>query len=130
MNQFKLDIITPISIQSYDSVNYLRIPGLDGLLGIQAKHANAIIALNIGEIKINVNGKMIYFATSGGYSDIRPEGVQLLLETIEEKKHINKERALSSLKRANKYLNDKDMDLHRANRALIRAKNRLSLFSK
>jgi len=130
MNQFKLDIITPTSIQSYDSVSYLRLPGLDGLLGIQAKHANAIIALNIGEIKINVNGKMTYFATSGGYSDIRPEGVQLLLETIEEKKHINKERALSSLKRANKYLNDKDMDLHRANRALIRAKNRLSLFSK
>ena len=55
MNTFKLDIITPTSIKSYDDVDYLRIPSLDGLTGIKAKHAPAIIALDIGEIKININ---------------------------------------------------------------------------
>ena len=130
MNQFKLDIITPTSIQTFDSVSYLRLPGLDGLLGIQAKHANAIIALNVGEIKMNINDKITYFSTTGGFSDIRSEGVQLLLETLEEKKNIDKERAKKSLQRAKKRLNDNTMDLERANKALNRAKNRLSLFSK
>ena len=83
MNKFQLDIITPIGIQSYNDVSYIRVPGLDGLLGIQAKHASAIIALTIGEIKITNNNKSVSFATSGGFVDIRPEGIQLLIETIE-----------------------------------------------
>ena len=38
---------------------------------------------HIGEIKIiDQNGKTKYFATSGGFVDIKPEGVQLLLETF------------------------------------------------
>ena len=57
MNKFQLDIITPTSITSYDNISYLRIPSIDGLTGIQAKHAPAIIALKIGEIKITINGK-------------------------------------------------------------------------
>ena len=56
--------------------------------------------------------------------------MQLLLETLEEKKNIDKERAKKSLQRAKKRLNDNAMDLERANKALSRAKNRLSLFSK
>ena len=54
MNKFQLDIITPTSINSYDNISYLRIPSLDGLTGIKAKHATAIIALTIGEIKITI----------------------------------------------------------------------------
>ena len=63
MKTFQLDIITPTSIKSYDNISYLRIPSLDGLTGIQAKHANAMIALDVGEIKITVNGKNQYFST-------------------------------------------------------------------
>jgi len=130
MNKFQLDIITPTSIESYDNISYLRIPSLDGLTGIQAKHAKAIIALKIGEIKITINGKDKYFSTSGGFSDIKPEGVQLLLETIENKSNINKERATKSLERAKKRFEDKSMDLKRAHQAILRAKNRLNLFNK
>ena len=80
---FHLDIITPTSIESFNNVSYLRIPSLDGLLGIQANHAKAIIGLDIGEIKINQNGQDTVFATSGGFADVAKEGVQLLLETVE-----------------------------------------------
>ena len=130
MNKFQLDIITPTSIHSYDNISYLRIPSLDGLTGIQAKHAKSIIALTIGEIKITTNGKDKYFSTSGGFSDIKPEGVQLLLETIENKEDINKDRAVKSLERAEKRFKDKSMDLKRAHKAILRAKNRLNLFNK
>ncbi len=89
MSNFKVDIITPINMESLDNVTYLRIPSLDGLTGIQARHASSIIALDIGEIKIVTNNKERIFATSGGFADIRPEGTQLLLETFESGKIIS-----------------------------------------
>ena len=72
MNTFHLDIITPSSTHTFENISYLRIPGLDGLVGIEANHANAIIALDIGEIKINIDGKTLYFASArpGGYGKI------------------------------------------------------------
>jgi F-type H+-transporting ATPase subunit epsilon len=130
VNKFQLDIITPTSITSYNDISYLRVPSLDGLTGVQAKHAPAIIALTIGEIKITIDGKDKYFSTSGGFSDIKSEGVQLLLETIEDKDDLNKERAKKALDRAQKRFEDKSMNIDRAQQAMLRAKNRLNLFNK
>ena len=130
MSTFHLDIITPVSTHTFDNVTYLRAPALDGLLGIQANHADAIIAVNIGEIKIEMNNKTLYFSTSGGYTDIQSEGVQLLLESFEESKNIDKDRAQKSLDRAKKRMEDTSKDLNRATKSMQRAKNRLSLINK
>lgn len=130
MSTFHLDIITPTSTHTFENVSYLRIPGLDGLIGIEANHANSIIALNIGEIKINTSGKTLYFSTSGGFTDVQSKGVQLLLETFEESKNINKKRAEESYKKAKERLGDKSQNLERANKSLLRAKNRISVFNK
>jgi len=130
MNTFHLDIITPTSIETFKDVSYIRAPGLDGLLGIQANHANAIIAFDIGEIKIDINKKTLYFSTSGGYADIQSKGVQLLLETIEYSNDINKERAQKSLDKAHKRMKNKTQDIERAQHSLRRAKNRLFIINK
>jgi F-type H+-transporting ATPase subunit epsilon len=130
MNTFHLDIITPISCKTYENVSYLRAPGLDGLLGVQANHAEAIIAVDIGEIKIEINNKTLYFSTSGGYADVQSKGVQLLLESIEASKNIDKNRVKNSLKRAEKRIKDKSQDLDRAQESIRRAKNRLSILNK
>ena len=122
---FHLDIITPTSIESFDNVSYLRIPSLDGLLGIQANHAKAIIGLDIGEIKINKDGQDTIFATSGGFVDVAKEGVQLLLETVELSNNINHDRAQDALHRGEKRLKNQDGDLKRASQSVKRAKNRL-----
>ena len=130
MSNFHLDIITPTSTHTYDNVSYLRAPGLDGLLGVQANHANSIIAVDIGEIKITANGETQYFSTSGGFSDIQTGGVQLLLESFEPSDSIDQERAKQSLGRAEKHTKDKSADLKRAQKAILRAKNRLKVFNK
>ena len=130
MSDFKVDIITPISMESFNNVNYLRIPSLDGLTGIQARHASSIIALDIGEIKIVTNNKEQVFATSGGFADIRPEGTQLLLETFESGKIIDKKRVEQAVEKATKHLSNKNDDLKRATLALKRAKNRLAILKK
>ena len=130
MKNFQLDIITPTHIETYDNVSYLRIPALDGLTGIQARHATAIIGLNIGEIKLSQGNKEKIFSTSGGFADIRPESVQLLLETIEPKDSIDKKRAEDALGRAQKRIKDKEQDFQRAEKALLKAKNRLKILNK
>ena len=126
--QFHLDIITPTSTESFDSVEYVRIPSLDGLLGIKAKHAQAIIGLDIGEIRITRDGKNYFYATSGGFVDIASEGVQLLLETIEEASIVNQDRATDALGRAKTRIKEQpSINLERANKSVKRAQNRIRI---
>ena len=130
MKNFQLDIITPTSVDSYENVSYLRIPALDGLTGIQARHATAIIGLGIGEIKVTYGEKEKIFSTSGGFADIKPESVQLLIETIESKENFDSKRAKAAFQRAEKRMTNKTNDLQRAEESLLRAKNRLKIFDK
>ena len=127
--QFHLDIITPTNTHSFDGVDYIRIPSIDGLIGIQARHATAIIGLTIGEIRITQNGKDYFYATSGGFADIANEGVQLLLETTEDASSLDKTRANESLKRAKNRLNNVENDLNRAQNSMQRAENRLRIIN-
>ena len=130
MKTFHLDIITPSNIITYTNVSYVRIPALDGLLGVKPRHANAIIAVDIGEVKVITEENTLYFSTSGGYTDIKSEGVQLLLETLESVNDIDKSRAQESLDKARERIQDKSYDLERASTSIKRAQNRLSLFKR
>ena len=130
MNTFHLDIITPMNTHTFEDISYLRIPGLDGLIGIKANHANAIIALDIGEIKIVKNNKEKFFSTSGGFADINENKVILVLETAEEDTSIDVQRAKESIKRSTKYLDDKSLDINRAMNAIKKAKNRIEISKK
>ncbi len=128
--QFHLDIITPTSIASFDKGDYIRIPSLDGLLGIQAKHTQAIIGLEIGEVRITQNGKNYFYATSGGFADIENEGVQLLLETAEEASVMDENRAQNALDRSSSRLDDKTTNLSRTQESIKRANNRLRIIKR
>ena len=127
---FHLDIITPTSIKSLNDVSYVRVPSIDGLIGIQARHTNAIIGLDVGEIKITSNGQELYFATSGGFVDIKNESVQLLIETVEPLDDIDHKRAQASFDRGQKRLTDREFDIKRAELSVRRAQNRLTIYKK
>ena len=124
---FQLEIITPEKVNDEGQVSYLRAPSLDGLFGVQSRHAPAIIAMSIGEIKVTKDGKESYYSMSGGFADIRPENVQLLVETAENITDIDKERAEEAMKRAQEKLKDNEADLTRGKASLARASNRLKI---
>ena len=84
-NLFQIDIITPVENINIGTSEYLRAPNLDGLFGVQARHVSSIISIGSGEIKITQKGKEKFYSTTGGYADIKPEGVVLILETFQEK---------------------------------------------
>ena len=127
---FQLDIITPTNVISEGQVEYLRAPSTEGLFGIMGGHSVATILIDIGEIKVTKDGKEFYYATNGGFADIRPESVMLLVETAEKVSDIDKDRAEKAIKRAKEKLNGNEADLTRAKDAITRARNRLKIISR
>ena len=129
-NKIEINIITPTTTFEYTNVDYLRAPSTEGLFGVLPGHISAIIALDIGEVKITTNNKSLYFATSGGFADISNNRVILVLETAEESSKIDFKRAEKSLNRSQKYLDEKSNDLDRAFNSIKRAKNRIAIADK
>ncbi len=132
MNTFNLEIITPTRILDEGEVSYVRCPGLDGSFGVMKNHREGIIALGVGEIKVDRHGKVEWMATSGGFVEITNEKVQMLLESVEKSKEIDTSRAESALNRAKKRQSNRDENIDGARRdaALLRALNRLKVSSR
>ena len=126
-NTFQLEIITPTQIFSEGQVNYVRAESPDGQFGIMSHHTAATVALGIGEVKVVKNGKEYFYATTGGFADIQPESVLLLLETAELVTDIDVNRAESARKRAQDKLNNNEMDKVRTRTAIAKANNRLKV---
>jgi len=128
MSSFTIEIVTPTHVITEENVSYLRCPGIDGSFGVMAGHTNAVIALGVGEVKIEVGNKEKWIATSGGFVDISDKKVLLLLETAEQSFEIDVERAKDAVKRAKDRIEKRDqVDVMRAEAALIRAINRLKV---
>ena len=124
---FTLEIVTPVKTVNFEEVEYLRAPSLEGLFGVMPGHVSSIINLDIGEVKVLSNNKEDYFAVGGGFAQVAKDKVSLLVESIELKSDIDKERSNEALKRAQSRLKDKSMNQNRASLALARAKNRLKV---
>ena len=127
---FHLEIITPTKVLDKGQVEYLRAPSVDGLFGVLANHISSIIAIGNGEIKIRIDGKDEFYATSGGYADIKKESVSLVLETAENASNIDIKRSEKAIDRASKSLENPKQDLDRAKKAIERAKVRISVAKK
>ena len=124
---FILEIVTPIKTVNFEEVEYLRAPSLEGLFGVMSGHVSSIINLDIGEVKVLSNNKEDYFAISGGFAQVSKDKVSLLVESIELKSEIDKDRSNEALQRAQSRLKDKSMNQDRASLAQARAKNRLKV---
>ena len=132
MGVFAVEIVTPVKVLNEDTVKYLRCPGIDGYFGVMKKHRNGIIALDVGELKVETKNGIKWYATSGGFVEITDDKVELLLESIEKSNEIDVKRASEALKRAKKRKANikKDIDSVRLEASLSRAINRLNVSKK
>ena len=124
---FTLEIVTPVKTLDFEEVQYLRAPSMEGLFGVMSGHISSIISLDVGEVKILSKDKESYFSISGGFAEVHKDNVSLLVESIESKDEINKERSNQALERAKTRLKDKFMDQVRVNLSLKKAINRLKV---
>jgi F-type H+-transporting ATPase subunit epsilon len=95
-------------------------------------HRNGIIALDVGEIKVETKDDVEWYATSGGFVEILNNKVELLLESVERSNEIDVKRASGALERAGqRRKNTKEsIDNMRLEASLLRAVNRLRVSKK
>lgn len=79
MTTFLLDIITPQRNVFSQEVSELSVPTAKGTIGILAHHAPLFSALTEGELKITAGNKEYFLAVGGGFMEVSPSGVQVLV---------------------------------------------------
>jgi F-type H+-transporting ATPase subunit epsilon len=131
---FLLEIVTPVRKVFSERVSAMVAPGEEGYFGVLPGHTPLLTSLQTGYLKVEQNvsgeeGHMLYFAISGGFAEVLPNGVKIFAETAEAASEIDVKRAEAAKERASNRLHEgrKQWDLKRAHAALARAKNRLEV---
>ena len=130
---FQLDIVTPRKTIFSGKVVSVSAPGELGGFQVLVDHAPLLSSLVIGQIKVtDKNGNTEWYATTGGFLEVRNNRVILLAETAEKASEINVKRAEAAHDRAKERLHKRESgtDLVRAEAALQRALNRLRIAGK
>ena len=82
MNDFSLNIVTPVRSLNLENISYVRCPGLEGLFGVLPNHQEGIFALSVGEVKVIKGGKSQYYSIGGGFAEIISELLFLIADEI------------------------------------------------
>lgn len=129
--ELTLRVITPDQIVLDTTVQSVRVPGVDGYLGVLPRHAHMVSALDVGLLTYKSEGKPESLFVSGGFVEVRGDTVRVVSEAGERPEEIDEERALAAETRARKRLDEgapegaPQIDILRAELALRRAQARL-----
>ena len=131
--QFKLRIITPERIFYEDDVEMIVFQSVEGELGVLAGHIplTTVIDSTVFYLKHTMEEPQKMAAVHEGFVQILPDQVTVLTESAEWPEESDAERAKAAKERAEKRLEQKsenrDLDLRRAQLALMRSLTRLEL---
>jgi len=123
-----LRVITPDRIALDTQVESVRVPGVDGSLGILPRHAPMVAALDTGILRYRAQGKQQVLFVSGGFAEVRGDTLRVVTEAGEKREEIDEARAKEAEQRARARLagpptgaGGEPVDLERAEAALHRA---------
>ena len=94
------DIVTQERTVYSEQVDYVSLPGAEGIMGILPNHAPLLTALAYGEVMVRKDGDEQYFAIGGGFAEVQPEQVVILADSAEHADEIDFERAQKARERA------------------------------
>jgi len=87
------DIVTQERSVFSDQVDYVSLPGTEGVMGILPSHSPLLTALNFGEVMVRKENDEQFFAIGGGFAEIQPDHVIVLADSAEQADEIDLERA-------------------------------------
>jgi F-type H+-transporting ATPase subunit epsilon len=121
--QLTLRVITPERIALDTRVESVRIPGVDGSIGILPRHAHMIAAVGIGPLLYVENGQRKVLFVSEGFAEVKDNTLRVVCEAGELPHEIDEARAKEAERRARERLSVSkgDIDVLRAETALERA---------
>jgi len=132
MRKMPIEIVTPERKVFDGEANLIIARAAEGDLGIMAGHVPLVTTLKVGKIRLQGDQGEQVIAISGGFLEVKPEGVSVLAESAELPEEIDVDRAQRAKERAERRLAERggELDQRRAEIALERALNRLNLASK
>lgn len=140
MGSFIVNIVTPSGIIYDHEAKFLVASTQAGSLGVLPNHSPLISPLNIDAVRIDKieadGGNSDWVAVNGGIIEIRDNVVSIIANSAETEQNIDVSRAESAKERAEakiqkaKETQNHDIDLGRAEIALVRAVNRLNVANK
>jgi F-type H+-transporting ATPase subunit epsilon len=131
MKNISVVVVTPQGYQLKTKAQQVRLPASDGECEIRDLHTEMVKSLQAGVMSLGPRESEEKFFVDRGYVRIYPDAVEVIVEVFEKPSQIDKKRAKDSLERAEKNLQerdlDKDIDTERSLLSLKRAQLRLSL---
>ncbi|MBI4067456.1 ATP synthase F1 subunit epsilon [Candidatus Gottesmanbacteria bacterium] len=104
---FLLEIITPERIAYSEEVAMVRAPSAAGVVGILAHHEPLFSKLVEGELKIQKEKDEIFLAIGGGFLEVTPKKVTILVTEAVHAQEINEKEMLEAKRRAEEALKSK-----------------------
>ena len=129
MDNFRLQIITPERI-FFDAEAYMvEFNTTEGEIGVYANHIPLTSIIKPGILTIRMDGEEKEAALHSGVVEILPDKVTILAEVIEWPEEIDLHRAEAAMERAKERIAHRtsDTDIARAETALMRAMARITL---
>lgn len=128
MKTFALKILASDHIFYEGRCQMAVLPAKDGQIGILADHAAVVIALEVGELRIQTeDGSQALAVIGKGIMQFVNNRMTVLVETAEYPEEIDRKRALEAKHRAEERLRQKQsiLEYHQSQAALARALARL-----
>lgn len=104
---FLLEIITPERIAFSDKVEMVTASSASGMIGILPHHVPLFTRLVEGEIKISKESEELFLAIGGGFLEVTPQKVVILVTSAYHADEINEQEMLSAKKRAEEAMSAK-----------------------
>ncbi len=130
MPGINVDIVSAERMVFSGEVDMLIAPGTEGQLGILPHHAPLMTILQPGGLRLKTGKDEILMAISGGFLEVRPDGVIVLADAAERAEEIDIARAEAARRRARELLDRgyvEGVDHARAEAALHRSLARLKV---
>lgn len=99
-----LDIVTPEKKVFSGTVENVYLPGADGEMGILSMHAGLVTALQPGELRYLVDGKVNALAIGSGFAEVTQTKVIVLTDSALGEAEIDAEQVEAAIKRAQEKL--------------------------
>jgi F-type H+-transporting ATPase subunit epsilon len=123
-----LSLIAQDRIVFEDDVEMVLLPGAAGVFAAMAQHAPLMAVLQPGEIMVRKPGEEDrYFAVGGGFAEVRPDEVVVLVRSAEAADEIDIARAEEAMRRAQEYLRSPGQEADMERRLAMEAALRRSL---
>ena len=130
MSTFSLKIISTDKVFYDGKCEYLVIPTIDGEKGILAHHENMVIAIEVGEAKMQMeDGTWETLAVGTGFLEVVNNRVTMLVQTAEKPEEIDARRAEERREVMEEKLRQKQsiQEYYHTKASLARAMNRLKV---